>query len=107
MRLCNKVQCLRTTGHGHNKIASTSRQTIAFKITLNIIIMAYLSIVFVLVIAMCCDLLQTGRTALHIAASNNHVDVVKMLLMEDSTLIKLSDNVSYICSKSSKQFTVL
>ena len=106
MRLCNKVQCLRTTGHGHNnKMASTSRQTIAFKITRNV--MAYLSILFVHVIAMCCELLQTGRTALHIAANNNHMDVVKMLLMEDSTLIKLSDNVSYIRSKSSKQFTVI
>ena len=101
MRLCNKVQYLRATGHGHNnKMASTSRQTIAFKIIRNV--MAYLSILFVHVITICCELLQTGRTALHIAASNNHVDVVKMLLMEDSTLIKLSDNVSYIRSKSIK-----
>ena len=86
-------------------MASTYRQTIAFKITLYV--MAYLSILFVHVIAMCCELLQTGRTALHIAANNNHVDVVKMLLMEDSTLIKLIDNVSYIRSKSIKQFTVI
>ena len=100
MRLCNKVQCLRATGHGHNnKMASTSRQTIAFKITFNV--MAYQSIVFVRVNTMCCELLQTGQTALHIAASNNHVDVVKMLLMEDSTLIKLSDNVSYIVNQVS------
>ena len=43
---------------------------------------------------MCCVFLQDGRTALHVAAETNNVDVVNMLLMEDSTLIKQTDNVS-------------
>ena len=38
--------------------------------------------------------LQCGRTALHIAAEHNNVDVVNLLLMKDSTLIKQIDYVS-------------
>ena len=43
---------------------------------------------------MCCVFLQRGRTALHVAAHNNSVDVVNLLLMKDPTLIKQTDNVS-------------
>ena len=38
--------------------------------------------------------LQLGRTALHVAAWNNSVDVVNLLLMKDSTLTKQTDRVS-------------
>ena len=43
---------------------------------------------------MCCVFLQRGRTALHLAAMYKRVDVVNLLLMKDSTLIKQTDNVS-------------
>ena len=43
---------------------------------------------------MCCVFLQRGWTALHVAAWNNSVDVVNLLLMKDSTLINQTDNVS-------------
>ena len=43
---------------------------------------------------MCCVFLQSGRTALHLAAHNDSVDVVNLLLMKDSTLIKQTDKVS-------------
>ena len=43
---------------------------------------------------MCCVFLQLGRTALHVAAMNNYVDIVNLLLMKDSTLINQTDNVS-------------
>ena len=43
---------------------------------------------------MCCVFLQKGQTALHVAASKNHVDIANMLLMQDSTLITLTDDVS-------------
>ena len=43
---------------------------------------------------MCCLFLQSGWTALHLAAWNNSVDVVNLLLMKDSTLIKQTDDVS-------------
>ena len=43
---------------------------------------------------MCCLFLQDGQTALHVAARNNRVDIVNLLLMKDSTLIKQTDKVS-------------
>ena len=43
---------------------------------------------------MCCVFLQFGQTALHFAAWHNSVDVVNLLLMKDSTLIKQTDRVS-------------
>ena len=43
---------------------------------------------------MCCVFLQGGRTALHLAAITNSVDVVNLLLMKDSALIKQTDKVS-------------
>ena len=43
---------------------------------------------------MCCVFLQLGQTALHVAAHNNNIDVVNLLLMKDSTLIKQTDKVS-------------
>ena len=43
---------------------------------------------------MCCVFLQKGQTALHVAASKNHVDIANMLLMQDPALITLIDNVS-------------
>ena len=43
---------------------------------------------------MCCVFLQRGRTALHVAAGCNSVDVVNLLLMKDPTLIKQTDEVS-------------
>ena len=39
-------------------------------------------------------ILQGGRTALHLAARSNSVDVVNLLLMKDSTLIGQTDIVS-------------
>ena len=45
-------------------------------------------------IMMYCVLIQRGRTALHVAAIHNSVDVVNLLLMKDPTLIKQTDNVS-------------
>ena len=44
-----------------------------------------------------CVFLQKGQTALHLAASKNHVGIVNILLMQDSTLIKLTDSVSEYC----------
>ena len=38
--------------------------------------------------------LQHGWTALHAAASYNSVDIVNLLLIKDSTLIKQTDGVS-------------
>ena len=38
------------------------------------------------VMVMCCAFLQSGWTALHVAANNNSVDVVNALLMNDPTL---------------------
>ena len=38
--------------------------------------------------------LQRGWTALHVAAFHNSVDVVNLLLIKDSTLIKQTDGVS-------------
>ena len=38
--------------------------------------------------------LQSGWTALHTAASTNSVDVVNVLLVEDSTLIKQTSKVN-------------
>ena len=46
------------------------------------------------VMVMCSVFLQKGQTALHVAASKNHVDIANMLLMQDSTLITLTDDVS-------------
>ena len=43
---------------------------------------------------MCCVFLQKGQTALHVAASENHVDIANMLLMQDPALITLTDDVS-------------
>ena len=43
---------------------------------------------------MCCMFLQRERTALHVAAMSNNVDVVNLLLMKDPTLIKQTDIVS-------------
>ena len=43
---------------------------------------------------MCCVFLQSRWTALHRAALHNNVDVVNLLLMKDSTLIKQTDKVS-------------
>ena len=43
---------------------------------------------------MCCVFLQNGETALHVAAWNNSVDIVNLLLMKDSTLISQTNNVS-------------
>ena len=43
---------------------------------------------------MCCVFLQKGQTALHVAASKNHVDIANMLSMQDAALITLTDNVS-------------
>ena len=43
---------------------------------------------------LCCVFLQKGQTALHVAASKNHVDIANMLLMQDAALITLTDNVS-------------
>ena len=43
---------------------------------------------------MCCVFIQLGQTALHLAAGRNSVDVVNLLLMKDSTLIKQTDKVS-------------
>ena len=43
---------------------------------------------------MCCVFLQRGETALHVAAWNNNVDIVNLLLMKDSTLINQTDDVS-------------
>ena len=43
---------------------------------------------------MCCVFLQHGQTALHVAAMCNSVDVVNLLLMQDSTLINQTDDVS-------------
>ena len=43
---------------------------------------------------MCCVFLQSGQTALHVAAMHNSVDVVNLLLMKDPTLIEQSDKVS-------------
>ena len=43
---------------------------------------------------MYCVFLQWGWTALHVAAQHNSVDVVNLLLMKDSTLIKQTDKVS-------------
>ena len=43
---------------------------------------------------MCCVFLQHGWTALHQAVVSNNVDVVNLLLMKDSTLIKQTDDVS-------------
>ena len=40
-----------------------------------------------------CVFLQYGWTALHISVLHNHVDIIDMLLMKDSTLIKQTDNV--------------
>ena len=43
---------------------------------------------------MCCVFIQGGWTALHVAAKGNSVEVVNLLLMKDSTLIKQTDCVS-------------
>ena len=43
---------------------------------------------------LCCVSLQGERTALHLAARSNSVDVVNLLLMKDLTLIEQSDIVS-------------
>ena len=43
---------------------------------------------------MCCVFLQNGETVLHVAAWNNSVDIVNLLLMKDSTLINQTNNVS-------------
>ena len=43
---------------------------------------------------MCCVFLQSGWTALHVAAMHNSVDVVNLLLMKDFTLIAQTDKVS-------------
>ena len=41
--------------------------------------------------------IQSGWTALHTAASTNSVNVVNVLLMEDSTLIKQTSKVNKLC----------
>ena len=43
---------------------------------------------------MCCVFLQSGWTALHVAAKGNSVDVVNLLLMKGPTLIKQTGRVS-------------
>ena len=42
----------------------------------------------------CCVFLQRGWTALHVAAWRNSEDVANLILMKDSTLLKLTDKVS-------------
>ena len=43
---------------------------------------------------MCCVFLQNGWTALHTAALNGHVDVVKLLVSYHPSLITMTDKVS-------------
>ena len=43
---------------------------------------------------MCCVFIQNGWTALHVAARSKNVDIAKLLLMKDSTLINQTDIVS-------------
>ena len=45
---------------------------------------------------MCCVFLQNGRTPLHVAAYNGHLDVAKLILMKPE-MIKQTDNVSEHC----------
>ena len=45
---------------------------------------------------MCCVFLQYGETPLHVAASNGHLDVAKLILMKPE-MIKQTDNVSEHC----------
>ena len=45
---------------------------------------------------MCCVFLQYGWTPLHVAASNGHLDVAKLILMKPE-MIKQTDNVSEHC----------
>ena len=44
-------------------------------------------------IMMCCVFLQDGETLLHVAALNNNVNIVNLLLMKDSTLINQTNDV--------------